>query len=157
MAQPQYAKVDPADYKRLRKYEWFTKKGGKSFYSRRHAASGEKGKRQLTYMHQDVIEVPAGMVIDHINHDGMDNRSANVRAATYSQNMYHRRKCSGAKHSKYKGIQWDKTHRKWRASITFEKKVMHLGYFQNEIDAARAYDRAARQYHGEFASLNFPE
>lgn len=157
MAQPQYAKVDPADYKRLRGYEWLAKKGGKSFYARRRVASGEKRKNRLTYMHQDVIQVPEGMVIDHINHDGMDNRSANLRAATYSQNMYHRRKRSGATHSKYKGIHLDKTRRKWHASITFAKKKIHLGYFRSEIDAARAYDRAARKYHGEFASLNFPE
>jgi len=87
----------------------------------------------------------------------MDNRGANLRAATRSQNMYHRRKSSGAKQSKYKGIHWKKRNRKWEAMITFQKKKIYLGYFRSEVDAAKAYDRAARKYHGEFASPNFPE
>ena len=135
MAQPQYAKADPANYERLRKY----------------------GKQTLIYMHQEVIEVAEGMVVDHINHDGMDNREANLRAETHSQNMYHRKKRSGTTQSKYKGIYWRKKNLKWQALITFEKKRIYLGYFRNEIDAAKAYDRAARKYHGEFASLNFPQ
>jgi len=108
-------------------------------------------------MHQEIIEVPEGMVIDHINHDGMDNRMANIRAATHSQNMCNIRKRPGTKHSKYRGIYWKKKNRKWQAQITFEKKRICLGYFRNEIDAAKAYDRAARKYHGEFASLNFTD
>jgi len=157
MAQPKYAKVDPVDYKRLRGYEWFaTKKGSNSFYARRHSA-GSKGKEKLIYLHHEVIKVPERMVVDHINHDGMDNRRANLRAATHSQNMCHRRKRSGATQSKYKGIYWKKKNRKWQALITFEKKRIYLGHFRNEIDAAKAYDRAARKYHGEFACLNFPQ
>ena len=158
MAQPKYAKVDPADYKRLRGYEWLVKKGRNSFYARRHAATAGKAEKEtLVYMHQEIIEVPDGMVVDHINHDGMDNRSGNLRAASYSQNLCHRKKRPGTTHSKYKGIYWKKKNRKWQACITFERKRIYLGYFENEIDAAKAYDRAAMKYHGEFASLNFPD
>jgi len=156
MAQPRYAKVDPADYKRLRGYEWIAKKGRNSFYALRRAAAGEGRKKAVVYMHQEIIEVPEGMVIDHINHDGMDNRRANLRAATYSQNMCNVRKRSGTKHSKYRGIYWKKKNRKWGAMIGFEGKRIYLGYFRDEIEAAKAYDRAAMKYHGEFASLNFP-
>ena len=157
MAQPRYAKVDPADYKRLRRYEWLARKGRNSFYARRHVPRAKPAKEMLIYMHQQVIRVPQGMVIDHVNHDGMDNRSANLRPATYAQNLYHRKKRLGAKYSKYKGICWKKKSRKWVARIGFDKKELHLGYFASEIDAAKAYDRAARKYHGQFASLNFPE
>jgi len=108
-------------------------------------------------MHRELIEVADGLLVDHINHDGMDNRRANLRAATHSQNMYHRGKRLGATQSKYKGVYWRKRNRKWQALITFQKEKIYLGYFRNEIDAAKAYDRAARKYHGEFASLNFPE
>ena len=157
MAQPRYAMVDPADYKRLRKYEWFTRKGRNSFYAIRHAPRGKVKRGTLIYLHREIIQVPDGMVVDHINHDGMDNRIANLRPATYSQNLYHRKKRAGTKHSKYKGVSWKKDRRKWVARIGFEKKDIHLGCFHSEIDAAKAYDAAAKKYHGEFASLNFPQ
>jgi hypothetical protein len=157
MAQPKYAKVDPDDYERLRKYEWLTKKGKNSFYARRRVPTGKSKKEKLVYMHQMVVKVPKGMVIDHINQDGMDNRSDNLRPATYSQNLCNRKKRSGAMYSKYKGVHWNKSHKKWAARITFEKKTIELGYYLSEIEAAKAYDRAAIKYHGEFACLNFPE
>ena len=157
MAQPRYAKVDPGDYKRLRGYEWFARKGKNSFYARRHAAGGKGKNGTLVYLHQEIIKVPEGMVVDHINHDGMDNRRANLRPATHSQNLCHRGKRSGATQSKYKGVYWRKKNRKWQALITFQRKKIYLGYFRSEIDAANAYDRAARKYHGEFACLNFPQ
>jgi len=157
MSQPRYAKVDPADYKRLRKYEWFASaKAGNCFYARRHTAGG-KAKEKLIYIHQEIINVPDGKVIDHINLDSMDNRRANLRPATYSQNTCHRRKRSGAKYSKYKGVYREKQTRKWVARIGFEKKRIYLGCFKNEIDAAKAYDAAAKKYHKEFACLNFPD
>lgn len=155
---PKYAKVDPADYKRLRKYEWFIRKGTNCFHARRFVPAG-KGKRdKLVYMHQEILKVPEGMVVDHVNHDGMDNRSGNLRAATRGQNMCNKRKClSRPTHSKYKGAHWHKYDRKWHAVISFKRKRIHLGRFDNEIDAAKAYDEAAKKYHGQFACLNFPE
>lgn len=157
MAQPKYAKVDPGDYQRISRYEWLAKKGKNSFYARRRVPKRKAGKEKLVYMHQMVIQVADGMVADHINQDGMDNRSGNLRAASYSQNLCNRKKCSGATHSKYKGIYWRKKNRKWQVCITFEKKRIQLGYFRDEIEAAKAYDRGAMKYHGEFACLNFPE
>lgn len=155
LAQPQYAKVDPCDYGWLRGYEWLARKGGNSFYVQRQTAGGG-GKVSLIYMHHEIIRVPEGMVVDHINYDGTDNRRSNLRAATHSQNKYHRKKRPGTKHSKYKGLCRTKKTRKWQVRITFEKKQIHLGLFADEIEAAKAYDEAARKYHGEFASLNFP-
>ena len=144
LAQPRYAKVDPADYKRLRGYEWSSRKGGRCFYALRYEA-GKRGNDVLISMHQDIIEVPEGMIIDHINHDGMDNRGANLRAATRSQNTCHRRKRAGATQSKYKGIHWKKRNRKWQAMITVQSKRIYLGHFRDEIDAAKAYDWAAQK------------
>lgn len=157
MAQPRYAKVDPADYKRLRKYEWFAMKGIYTFYIYRCVPGGKVKKRKLISLHKEIIKAPAGMVIDHINHDGMDNRSANLRTATYSQNVCHRKKHSDSKFSKYKGVYRKKKNHKWEVRISFEKKQIHIGCFRNEIDAAKAYDEAAMKYHGQFACLNFPD
>ena len=157
MAQPQYAKVAPANYERLRKYEWLSKKGKKSFYARRRVPNGKGGKETLVYMHQEVIKVPDGMVVDHINHDGMDDREANLRAATRAQNIRNRKKFAKSSSSKYKGVYLRKKTRKWEVKITFERKKIHLGTFCDEIEAAKAYDRAAIKYHGDFASLNFPQ
>lgn len=157
MAQPRYAKVDPADYKRLREYEWFSIKGTRNFYAVRRVKGTNGTRFAMTYMHRELIEFPDGMLIDHVNQNSMDNRRANLRAATRAQNIRNRKKFSNSTGSKYKGIYWDKNRKRWITRIMLEKKKIHLGYFQNEIDAAKAYDRAARKYHGEFASLNFPE
>ena len=157
MAQPRYAKVDPADYKRLRKYEWFAEKGTRNFYAVRRANDPKRSKFAVIYMHRELIEVGDGLLIDHVNQNSMDNRKANLRGATRAQNLRNRKKFSNSSGSKYKGIYRRKNYRKWLARITFEKKTIHLGCFRDEIEAAKAYDRAAMKYHKEFACLNFPE
>ena len=101
LAGPKYAKVDPADYKRLRGYEWLAKAGRNSFYAFRRAPSDKRGKGTLIYMHREVIEVPTGMVTDHINNNGVDNRMANLRAATRAENVRNRKKFSKPSRSKY--------------------------------------------------------
>jgi len=58
--------------------------------------------------------------------------------------------------SKYKGVCWDKRNKKWGVTIQANKKKYHLGYFKDEIDAAKAYDKKAKKLHGQFACLNFP-
>jgi hypothetical protein len=157
MSQPRYAKVDPADYERLRKYEWFAVEACKKFYARRFIPDAKTRKRRFIYMHREIIEVRREMVVDHVNQDGMDNRGANLREAMPWQNICNRKKYSGKYTSKYIGVSRSKGKRKWEAQVGFNKKTIRLGCFDNEIEAAKARDRAARKYHGEFACLNFPE
>lgn len=93
----------------------------------------------------------------------MDNRKVNLRIATHKQNVWHRRKfirrTSGGfqkpSRSRYKGVDWVKDIKRWRVRIRVNGKRIYLGSYENEIDAAKAYDKAAKKYHGEFASLNF--
>jgi hypothetical protein len=83
--------------------------------------------------------------------------------ATGKQNVWHRRKfirrTSGGfqkpSRSRYKGVDWAKDMKRWRARILVNGKRIYLGSFENEIDAAKAYDEAAKRYHGDFAALNF--
>ena len=100
------------------------------------------------------MNAPDGMVVDHRYHDGLDNRKANLRIATIAQNNYNSLKGFYKGASKYRGVSYDKKTKKWRAIIYFENKKIHLGMFENEKDAARAYDIAAAKYHGQFALRN---
>lgn len=106
-------------------------------------------------MHRQVVDVPDGMVVDHINRDSLDNRKANLRPATRAQNVWNSTKRKGGT-SRYKGVSFKKHNAKWIARIYTKGREIHLGCFENETDAAKAYDNAAKKYHGRFAALNFP-
>lgn len=93
--------------------------------------------------------------IDHINGDPGDNRAVNLREATQAQNSKNAKKQRGTS-SRFKGVCWHKQAMKWLASIHADGQRHSLGLFADEEDAARAYDLAASQLHGEFASPNFP-
>ena len=95
-----------------------------------------------------------GILVDHINHNGLDNRKANLRFATYSQNAWNRKKPTDSGSSKYKGVRWVKDSKKWRAVICNNNRRTHLGFFNDEKEAAAAYDTAAKKHRGEYAFLN---
>jgi len=106
-------------------------------------------------MHREVLNMANYMYVDHINHNGLDNRKANLRLATKSQNAWN---SSGRRgRSGFKGVSFEKKTGLWRASIAYHGEKKYLGNFHDKREAAKAYDRAAKKYHGEFASLNFPE
>lgn len=108
-------------------------------------------------MHREIIDVPENMVCDHINGDRLDNRKANLRPATVSQNVCNSPKRAMKARSKYKGLEWDRVQNKWKARIQVNKRKIYLGSYASETDAAGAYDKAAKKHHGEFANLNFTE
>ena len=155
LTQGKHAIVDPDDYERLSRYNWYVRKTPQTFYAKRSTLT----RKTITpiYMHRCVIKVPAGMVADHINHNGLDNRKAKLRPVTRAQNNRHKKKINTKCRSMYKGIYYDRRDGVWYARITCNGKAIYLGSFKDEIEAAKAYDRAAKKYHGEFAGLNFPQ
>ena len=88
--------------------------------------------------------------IDHINHVKDDNRIANLRLATRSQNQWNQKKCYNNT-SGYKGVCWQKQDKKWRAQIWVNGKCKNLGNYKDIKEAAKAYEKAAVKYHSEFA------
>ena len=107
-------------------------------------------------MHRQITNAPDHRVVDHIDHDGLNNRKRNLRLCTFAENCRNTRRTAPST-SKYKGVHWNKRRKKWAASIRFDNKTYHLGCFDSELAAALAYDQAAKKYHGAFASLNFPD
>ena len=106
-------------------------------------------------MHRLIMNSPTGFMVDHINHNGLDNRKKNLRIVTPQQNTWNARPFKDQGKSKYKGVSWEKKYKKWKANICIENKLKHIGYFDNEKEAAEAYDTAAKKHRGEYAFLNF--
>lgn len=152
------ALVDDDDYEALNKFNWcaFRVKTGDYYAVRSSSISGGQSRRTIL-MHREIANAPAGLEVDHINGVTLDNRRANLRLATKSQNAANRRKKKPSTSSQYLGVTWHTLRGKWAARITVNWEHRHLGLYVDEREAALAYDRAARQYRGEFAVLNFPE
>lgn len=107
---------------------------------------------RVAWMHYHGEIPPEGMLIDHINGDKTDNRISNLRLVTRQQNIHNKPGRGGA--SQYKGVQWNKTARKWYATIRHEGKTRHLGMFDSEEEAAARYIKEAEVLQGEYAYHN---
>jgi hypothetical protein len=154
VGEDKYAIVDQKDFYRINELDWIIKEDFDSIYAVRFfKETGSHSK--LTSMHRFICNPPAGLLIDHINCNGLDNRRDNLRPATHSQNNCNRPKRRNTT-SRFVGVHFAKKMNKWAAQIKHKEGKKWLGYFDNEIDAAKAFDAAARKYHGEFARLNFP-
>jgi hypothetical protein len=151
-----YTIIDVDVFYRLGHHKWHLRGSrGKRFYAIRSVKIGHGLAKQLS-LHREIMNEPKGVLIDHQNLNSLDNRLANLRTATQSQNIQNRDKRKNTS-SRFIGVSFNREMRKWRAFINYQCKGIFLGYFKNEIDAAKAYDAAARKYFGLHAKVNFPD
>jgi len=144
LTQGKFSIVDDDDFEWLSKHKWTF--NGYCAY--------RKVDDKNVYMHREIMKTPKGMDTDHKNHNRLDNKKENLRIATRSQNSWNKKKMDDNT-SGYKGI--SKKKKKWRARICVDGNHIYLGYYATKIEAALAYDNAARKYHGEFAYTNFED
>jgi len=150
LTRDQFAIIDDADFAKVSKHKWHAVKRWNIGYD---ATTSVNGK--MVRMSSVVIESKrrSGYVIDHINHDSLDNRKVNLRVCTIAQNQMNRIPSLNTS-SIYKGVYWRKRDKRWYSRISVKGKLKHLGSFVNEKDAAIKYNKAANQFFGEFAYLN---
>jgi len=145
-----FAIVDEQDYERLARFKWCVSyTGRKKLYACRMVG------RRVIRMHREIMRAPGGMVVDHIDGNGLNNCRANLRVCTHAQNLCNRRKYRGA--TPYKGVFYRRDRNKYYARISLGGVKHYLGLYDDPVEAARAYDRKARELHGPYARLNFPD
>lgn len=91
------------------------------------------------------------LVVDHINHNGLDNRKCNLRVCTNKQNVCN---CLVSKNNKsgHKGVYWSKDRNKWTVQVSYNCKVKYIGRYEKLEDAIKARKEAAKKYYGEYAN-----
>jgi hypothetical protein len=155
LSQGKVATIDPEDWEVVRHHRWYAGRYRGVFYACRSIRTPNGNRTR--FMHQSVIaDAPE---VDHVDRTKtLDNRRVNLRPASKSENGQNRGALARrrGRTTKYKGVYLDRHHGKFRAVISVNRKRVSLGYFGCPEDGARAYDRAARELHGEFAALNFP-
>jgi hypothetical protein len=148
------ALVDEADYaKVVAAGPWHAAPCGKHVYVQRSIRKPGSKRSTEERLHRWLT---GWNLVDHRNGDGLDNRRSNLREATPAQNSANSR-LSRRSSTGLKGVTWYKRCSRWRAHITVDQKQRHLGYFDDPIEAAKAYDVAAIEAFGDFAHTNFPK
>lgn len=153
LSQDKVATIDRSDYGMICGLGWYAVKNQKKRGSVRWYA-GAKISGKLTFMHMVIAGRREGLMVDHKDGNGLNNRRENLRHVSNGMNMANIHAVRG--NSKYKGVCWHIRDKKFDANIRIDGCLVGLGRFDCEEDAARAYDIAALAAWGEFACLNSP-
>ncbi len=150
----QHAIIDDEDYEKVNQFKWYARydKNVKSYYAN-VKINKKSSKVKFLIMHRYIMDCPKGKIVDHINHDTLDNRKSNLRICTYSQNQMNR-KIMNTNKIGLKGVFKLTNSLKYGVEITVNKKRINIGRFENRFLAAKAYNKAAKKYFGEYAYLN---
>lgn len=140
--------VDDEDYELLNSMKWYAEKYTHTFYARKRI------NNKLVSMQNYLLGVSSPLRVDHIDGNGLNNQRNNLRVCTHRQNMLNVGKRRINPTSKYLGVHYDKSRGRWMVSIGINYKCVHIGRYDSEIEAALAYNEAAKKHHGEFAKLN---
>ena len=145
LTQGRVALVDDEDYDWLSQWRWQFLSGRPGYATR---------NEHRVFMHRAIMQAAEDELIGHRNGNTLDNRRANLYRASRSDLGSRQRIRTGGL-SRYKGVTWDRANGRWRAMIQVQAKRIHLGYFGDEVAAARAYDAAALHHFGPAAVINF--
>ena len=153
LSQNQVAIIDDIDVALVEQYKWYAKycKATHTYYA--YTNIWLNGRKTTLQMHRLIMGAATGEGVDHVDHEGLRNNRSNLRKCTTSQNMANRRMPINNT-SGYKGVCFDKTRGLWMAQIVILKKHCTIGRFENQVDAARAYDDRAIECFGVFALTN---
>lgn len=146
----QQTEVDFVDWLRpeIQNIKWnVTIDGGKYGYY----ASGRKGKKKIL-LHRLILNAPSTFLVDHIDHNTLDNRNQNLRLCNFKDNSRNQRKPK-SNTSGFKGVSWHKATNKWRSTITKDNKSIHLGCYSTKEKAYEIYCKKAKELFGDFASF----
>lgn len=145
--------VDDEDFEKVSRYKWSASNpSSRNWYAIRNIRLPD-GRKTTISMHTYLM---GRLMVDHIDGNGLNNTRNNFRGATNQENCCN--SCTPSNNtSGFKGVHFYGRTGRWQAYIHFNRKKIHLGYFDTAEEAAKAYDEAAIKYHGEFSRLNFSE
>jgi hypothetical protein len=152
--------VDDCDFEWLNEINWCACENKNTVYALHSFKNKDTGKHEMIAMHRLILGVTNKFKVDHVDRDGLNNTRENLRYCTHADNDHNMGVKRKNNTTGYKGISFypegikDKP---FTAHIGFHGKLHHIGYFETDIEAAKAYDEKAKELFGEFACLNFPE
>lgn len=150
-----FALVDESDATRVNEKFWTGFANKKN--NVRYALFREHPSKKTVFLHNWLLDVPPGKVVDHANGNGLDCRRVNMRICSPTENRRNLSKWKCTTSSQFKGVHFAPRYRmQWAAAISVNHRTIHIGRFPTEIAAAKAYDTEATKRFGKFAKLNFP-